>query len=235
MNEPEVLYRDAGIIVVNKPSGMAVHGGSLVSGPTLVDFLISRFPEVRAVGDDPKIRPGIVHRLDKDTSGVMVVGRTQESFEALKTLFQSRRIEKIYRAIVCGTPRNRSGSITSAIGRLARNPTKRGVVGGRSAIRGGRDAATHYRVLKSGGGYSLLELRPKTGRMHQIRVHLASLGNPVACDRAYGGKNVCCPPGARRQLLHACSLSFSFPEGRARTFEADPPEDFLLAEKTLLM
>jgi 23S rRNA pseudouridine1911/1915/1917 synthase len=228
----DTIYSDKDIIVLNKPPGVAVHGGLSVSGPTVVDFLLKEFPEVRGVGEPPAggpSRPGIMHRLDKDTSGVMVVARNQKSFAALKDLFQRRLVEKTYRAIVCGVPKERRGIIDLEIGRVAGNPLKRGVAGGRSSVRGARPARTAYRVLKSGLGYSLLELKPQTGRMHQLRVHLKAIGHPVACDKKYGGKKVCCPAGVRRQLLHARSLSFSFPEGRRLRFEAEPPEDFALA------
>lgn len=228
----DILYSDKDLVILNKPPGIAVHGGNKVAGETAVDFLIERFPELRGVGEDPA-RPGIVHRLDKDTSGVMVVARNQKSFAALKELFGKRLVEKSYVAIVCGEPREKRGVITLPIGRVLKNPTKRGVAGGRRTIRGAREARTAYRVLKSGLGYSLLELKPETGRMHQLRVHLKAIGHPVACDKKYGGRNVCCPEGIRRQLLHAKSLSFSFPEGRGLHFEADPPADFTLAEKSL--
>ena len=229
----EIIYSDQDIIVLNKPPGIAVHGGGSVAGKTIVDFLRDRFPEIRGVGDEPATRPGIAHRLDKDTSGVMVAARNQQSFEALKNIFKNRLAHKVYWAIVCGVPKKNVGVIALAIGRLAKNPTKRGVAQGRNLIKGGREAITEYRVLKSGAGYSLVELRPKTGRMHQLRVHLASIGNPVACDRVYGGKNICCPAGISRQLLHARSLSFSLAEGRRFSFEADPPEDFALALSTV--
>ena len=226
----EIIYADQDVIVINKPPGMPVHSGGSVSGRTVVDFLLQKFPELRGVGED-LLRPGIVHRLDKDTSGVMVVARNQKSFAALKVLFQKRLVEKTYLAIVCGKLRLKQGAINLPIGRMEKNPTKRGIAGGRGKIRGEREAMTEYRMLKRGNDYSLLELYPKTGRMHQLRVHLKAIGHPVACDTKYGGKNVCCPVGASRQLLHAKSLSFSFPEGRKLHFEADPPADFLLAER----
>ncbi len=240
----EIIYSDKDIIVINKPPGISVHGGDSVLGKTVVDFLLERFPEIAGVGEDP-VRPGIVHRLDRDTSGVMVVARTQESFLALKKLFATRAVTKTYRAIVCGTPALRAGVIDFPIGRMASNPTKRGVVRGRNEIRGAREAVTEYRVIKASGEYSFVELKPKTGRMHQLRVHMAAIGHPVACDAKYGGKKVCCPAdvgrpagaglpvgGAkpRRQLLHAQSLSFSLRPGRMESFEADPPEDFMLAQ-----
>lgn len=232
----EIIYSDKDIIVINKPPGISVHGGDSVIGSTVVDFLLGEFPDIAGVGDPPTggpIRPGLVHRLDRDTSGVMVVARNQKSFYALKEIFQKRLAVKTYRAIVCGTPRTPRGTIDFAIGRMANNPTKRGVVQGRNAIRGARDAVTEYEVLKAGEQYSIVELRPNTGRMHQLRVHMQAIGHPIACDVKYGGKNVCCPAGCTRQLLHARSLSFSYPPGRKLYFEADPPEDFALAQKAV--
>lgn len=229
----EIMYADQQMIVINKPPGIPVHGGVSVSSSTLVDALLERFPEIRTVGDDPDMRPGIVHRLDKDTSGVMVVGRTQESFEFLKNLFKNRLVEKTYRAIVCGSPKQRTGIITFPIGRLMKNPLKRGVETRPGTIRGAREAHTEYRVLKSGSTYSLIELKPKTGRMHQLRVHLKAIGIPIACDRVYGGKNVCCPIRNGRQLLHAQSLTLTTPTTGRILFEADPPEDFALAQQLI--
>lgn len=238
----EIIFKDNDILVLNKPAGISVHGGPNVKGETVVDFLIKHFPEVKGVGDD-SIRPGIVHRLDRDTSGVLVVARSAHAFEKLKALFKERRVEKTYLAIVCGTPKNRTGVVSYPIGRDAKNPTRRGAAGGRARVRGEREAETRYRVLKAGDEYSLLEVMPKTGRTHQIRVHMKALGHPIACDRVYGGKNVCCPKatgtraspeGAGRQMLHAESLSFSFPEGRRLKFEADPPEDFMLAMEKIV-
>ncbi len=230
----EIIYLDGDLIVINKPPGISVHPGGAVSGPTVVDFLLERFPEIAGVGEDA-MRPGIAHRLDRDTSGVMVIARNQKSFSALKEIFQKRRVEKIYHAIVCGSPAKREGVIDVPIGRLASNPTMRAAAIGRTVVRGVRDALTHYRVLKAGASYSLVELRPKTGRMHQLRVHMKAIGHPIACDTKYGGKNICCPvapPAAARQLLHARSLSFSFPEGRRLFFEVEPPEDFSRALRT---
>ncbi|MBI3420560.1 MAG: RluA family pseudouridine synthase [Candidatus Sungbacteria bacterium] len=229
----QIIYADSRFIVINKPPGISVHGGISVSGATLVDTLLAQFPELAGVGDDPQIRPGIVHRLDKDTSGVMIVARTQESFLELKNLFQKRRIEKVYHAIACGVMREDHGIITFPIGRIKRNPLKRGITQGSNSIRGERDAVTEYRVLKQGATMALLELKPRTGRMHQLRVHCKAIGHPIACDAVYGGKNVCCPSGATRQLLHARSLSFSL--GKTRfSFVADPPEDFAVAQQAIV-
>ncbi len=249
VQELEVLYSDEDLIVVNKPPGMAVHEGVHISEPTVADFLLQKFPEIIDVGDCTEketrqkgipYRPGIVHRLDKNTSGVMVAARNQKSFEALKKLFQDRAVEKQYWAICCGALREERGTISLPIGRMVSNPLKRGALQGKAKIRGARDAETHYRVIRGGEKYTLVEVTPKTGRMHQIRVHLVAIGHPIACDVLYGGKKVCCPAdmglfsrgeahSVGRQLLHAHSLSFSFPEGRKLRFEADPPEDFRIA------
>lgn len=229
----EIIYSDPNLIVVNKPAGMVVHGtkGSGDARLTLAEHLAEKFPEIKKVGDEPELRPGIVHRLDKDTSGVMIVARNQATFSALKNLFKERAIEKTYQAIVCGRLRTKSGIISFPIGRMIKNPLKRGIEKGRSKIRGSREAFTEFKLLQAGEKYSWVELRPKTGRMHQLRVHLKAIGHPVACDRVYGGEKVCCPDGTLRQLLHAKSISFSFPEGRRLYFEADLPEDFLDAAR----
>ncbi|MDP3710637.1 MAG: RluA family pseudouridine synthase [bacterium] len=224
----KVIYKDKDLLVIEKPAGVSVHPpvGDRKDDFYLTDWLVQEFPETAVVGDEPSLRPGLVHRLDKDTSGVMVIARNQDSFEALKNIFKNRLAEKTYWAIVCGTPKEKTGVISMPIGRLVKNPLKRGVAIGQIRIRGEREAFTEYKVLRGGEKYSLLELRPKTGRMHQLRVHLKAIGYPVACDKIYGGTKVCCPPDASRQLLHAKSLSFSFPAGRKLYFEADPPEDF---------
>ena len=215
------IHAEPNFIVLAKPAGMAVHGGAGVKGETITDWLVKKYPETKRVGDDPAIRPGIVHRLDKDTSGVMVVARTPEAFAALKNLFKERKVEKTYLALVIGTPKKSFGVIDAPIGRLMAHPTKRGVG---SRTRGARGAITEYRLLERLGGYALLAVKPKTGRMHQIRVHLASLGHPVAGDRIYGGTRAALP-GLDRQFLHAWRLSFSYPEGRRWQFEAALPEE----------
>lgn len=216
----QVVYEGEDFLVVDKPAGVSVHGGPNVKGQTVTDWLLQHYPEVKRVGDDPAERPGIVHRLDKDTSGVMVVARNQKAFEDLKQLFKERKVVKKYLALVLGAPKKKSGTIDAPIGRMISNPLKRGV--GEQA-RGTRSAVTHYRVLERLGDFSLIEAAPKTGRMHQIRVHLASIGCPVAGDKTYGGKKAALA-GLERQFLHAFSLSFSYPEGRRWHFEASLPD-----------
>lgn len=223
MHEPKIVYKDKDFLIVNKPAGLPVHaGGSVKKGEALVDWLIKKYPEMKNVGDDPEVRPGIVHRLDKETSGIMVIARNQESFQGLKHLFQTRQVSKKYLALVRGRVAKKSGAVTLPIGILKSHGVKRTVR--EKHARAVKEAATEFRVLERFSDATLVEVLPKTGRMHQIRVHLAAIGHPVLGDRLYGGKGAA-RPGLKRHFLHASSLSFSYPEGRRFTFEASLPED----------
>lgn len=232
------IHTERDFLVLDKPAGIAVHRGapsslnlpvrqaglrraSGVRAETIADWLVTHYPETKSVGDDPAVRPGIVHRLDKDTSGLMLAARSQPAFQALKRLFAERRVEKTYLALVAGAPKTSRGAIDMPIGRSRRVRTKRAV--GRAAT-SPRAAFTEYRALERLPGHTLLAVRPKTGRMHQIRVHLASIGHPVAGDRMYGGRKAELP-GLGRQFLHAWRLEFSYPEGRRWRFEAPLPAD----------
>lgn len=220
--KPALIFASADFIVVNKPAGLPVHGGGAVKGETLVDWLLEKYPEIKNVGDDPALRPGIVHRLDKETSGVMIVARSQESFAALKKLFQTRQINKKYLALVRGRIEKKSGTVSLPIGVLKKHGVKRTVrpVAGKAM----KEALTEFRVLEKFRDSTLIEVSPKTGRMHQIRVHLASISHPVLGDRLYGG-GAPAEPGLSRQFLHASSISFSYPAGNRFTFEASLPAD----------
>lgn len=230
--KPEIIYIHNDFAVINKPPGISVHGGNHIAGPTLTDWLTQKFPEIKKVGDDPLMRPGLVHRLDKDTSGVMAVARTQNGFEYLKHLFKNRRVEKTYLALVVGRVAKKRGVIDLKIGRLVKKPAIRGTesfgrISGQKRIKNEREARTEYRILEYLPGFTLVEASPKTGRTHQIRVHFLALGHPVAGDRIYGKNNA--PPDALfRQFLHASSLSFSYPEGKRWKFEASLPDDLTL-------
>lgn len=239
--EPRIIYECENFLAVNKPAGMLTHpvrigekkrggAGKPAPGPhretALTDWLLKRYPEIANVGDDPAMRPGIVHRLDRDTSGILLVARNQKYFEYLKSLFQSRQIKKTYFALVFGVPREKEGTIDAPIG-VKNGTVKRSVRGGRMI----KPAVTNYRVKKifSFGAaqdrkISLLEIVPVTGRTHQIRVHLASIGNPVAGDRLYGKKNQ--PSWAHRLMLHACSLEFPVVQGKRIKLEAETPFAF---------
>ncbi|MBI2592999.1 MAG: RluA family pseudouridine synthase [Candidatus Colwellbacteria bacterium] len=221
----EIIYEDKNFLAVNKPSGVLVHAISRGSNEnTLVGFLLSKYPEIKNVGDAPDIRPGIVHRLDKDTSGVMAVAKNQKYFEYLKDLFQKRKVKKTYVVLVRGRVEPRDGIISKPIG-LKSGTTKRTVFTENAKMV--KSAETGYKLKKylnvGGEDYSLLEVMPKTGRTHQIRVHLASIGHPIAGDKIYGKKVN--PPGLNRLFLHAESLEFPKAEGERIKISAELPQE----------
>ena len=210
---------------MDKPAGLAVHPGVGTAEKTLVDFLLVKFPEIKNVGDAPEIRPGIVHRLDKETSGVMVVVRNQKTFEYLKGLFKNRQIEKKYLALVFGKLKEKEGKIEGEMGRSKKDFRKQALVRGKISVRKERYSLTFFKVKEEFEKYSLLEVFPKTGRMHQIRVHLHSIGHPIVGDKKYTFKefkNISAP----RMFLHANSISFIGPDNEKYFFESAPPEEF---------
>jgi 23S rRNA pseudouridine1911/1915/1917 synthase len=225
--ELNIIYQDKNIIAIDKPAGLQVHPSTISrqvpEKNTLVNYLIYKFPEIKKVGDEPNLRPGIVHRLDKDTSGVMVAARNQKSFEELKELFKARKIEKEYLALVFGKLKNKKGVIEKPIARA--KSYKKQVIAGAKTRAKFRPAVTEYEALEEYENYSLVKVAPKTGRMHQIRVHLASLGNPVVGDKKYKFKNLKAPKEIRRQLLHAQSLKFKL-FGKKYFFQSEIPWDF---------
>jgi 23S rRNA pseudouridine1911/1915/1917 synthase len=224
----QVVYEDEDLLVLDKPAGMVVHPAHGHHQGTLVNALLARYPDL-AVGDAG--RPGIVHRLDRDTSGLMVVAKTEPALEHLRRQFKSRSVKKTYMALVCGRPPSAKGIIEAPVGRDLRRRQRMAV------IPGGRPARTGYELLETYPGYSLLAVSPETGRTHQIRVHLSWLGVPVVGDRAYGkergtrrGKREL---GLERQFLHAWRLSFDRPGGKGPvTLEAQLPHDL---EQVLLV
>ena len=225
-----IIYQDNDIVVVNKPAGISVHKGIAEKGETLADWLAEKFPEIKKVGDEPELRPGIVHRLDKDTSGVLVAARNQKSFEFLKNQFQKREVVKKYLALVEGNFKNDlptgqagNGVIALPIGRSASDFRKK--LASDSAKGELREAVTEYKVLERFPNHALVEAYPKTGRTHQIRVHFKAIGHPVVCDHLYGGKRMTCPFGLARHFLHANFLEFVSPSGARLKLEADLPED----------
>jgi 23S rRNA pseudouridine1911/1915/1917 synthase len=221
----KIIFENKDIIVVDKPVGLSIHAGVGKSEKTLVDFLLEKFPEIASVGDAPEIRPGIVHRLDKETSGVMIVARNQKSFEYLKDLFKNRKIEKIYMALVHGKLKEKEGQVEGEMGRSKKDFRKQALVRGKISVRKERYSLTHFKVKKEVENGTLLEVSPKTGRMHQIRVHLHSIGHPIVGDKKYTFKeykNIDAP----RMFLHAASISFTGHGNKKYFFESELPKEF---------
>jgi 23S rRNA pseudouridine1911/1915/1917 synthase len=217
----EILYEDDFLAVLNKPAGVIVHPGAGHRDGTLVSGLLHHFGKLSESGGVD--RPGIVHRLDKETSGCLIVAKTDAAHRSLAAQFASQRVSKIYLALVAGTPRWRSGVVDAPIGR---HPVNRKKMAVRPSGRG-RAAVTEYRLLDSTGEVSLLECRPRTGRTHQIRVHLKHLGCPVLGDAIYGRRG-----NFPRHMLHAWKLQFQHPiDGRSLSFEAVPPPEFRITSR----
>ncbi|MDP3974855.1 MAG: RluA family pseudouridine synthase [Candidatus Jorgensenbacteria bacterium] len=224
----DIVYEDDDCLVVNKPPGLLTHPTPTRLTGTLAGALLARYPALADIGESP-LRPGIVHRLDEGTSGLLVVAKTNEAFQFLKRQFIGRSVRKVYYALVEGNPEKKEGVIEYAIRPSSTNPAKRVAVKyplprgtGPEKRTSLREAETRYRVVESfGNRFALLELHPKTGRTHQLRVHLAAIGHPVVGDTLYGSKTP-----APRQLLHAAHLEFERPSHRPISLDAPLPEDF---------
>ncbi|MEK7568363.1 MAG: RluA family pseudouridine synthase [Patescibacteria group bacterium] len=226
MEQPKIIYESKNFIVVDKPAGLLVHPTAVSRELTLVDWVLKKYPEIKSVGDNPEIRPGIVHRLDKDTSGVILIARNQNYFEYLKKLFQTRLMKKTYLVLAYGKLEPKTGTIEKPIA-IKSGTIKRTVWMKKS--KDAKEAITEYEVLKYFKAardlphFSFLRAVPKTGRTHQIRIHLASIGHPIVGDSLYGKKEN--HFGLKRQFLHAESLEFNTAEGRRIKIEAELPEE----------
>jgi 23S rRNA pseudouridine1911/1915/1917 synthase len=210
----DILFEDKDVLVINKPAGMAVHPAPGSPAHTLVNAVLAYLPGL--ADDEDTLRPGIVHRLDKDTSGLLLVAKNRVAQAYLSDQFKSRAVSKKYIVLVKGKLTPEQGIIEAAIGRDPRHRQRMAVVSR------GREARTDYRVLKYIGNYSLLEIKPETGRTHQIRVHLAAIGFPVVGDSQYGVKS----PHLSRQFLHSAGLRFKLPStGEYVEFESPLPSD----------
>ncbi len=231
-----ILYEDKDVLVVNKPAGLVVHADGRTEEPTLVDWILENYPNIKDVGEPTKlsngeiiVRPGIVHRLDRDTSGVLVVAKKQPAFLFLKQQFQDRTLQKTYRAFVYGEPKQEEGIIDRPIARSRKDFRLWSAQRGAKGVE--REAITEYKVLARHKGFSFFELKPKTGRTHQIRVHLKAINHPVVCDKLYAPKQK--PAlGFTRLALHSLSIEFTLPSGKPIKVEAPYPEDFKKALKT---
>ncbi len=221
--EPSIVYEDKNLLVINKPSGLITHPKNAEDKQeSVTGWLVEKYPEIASVGEDP-LRPGLVHRLDKDTSGLLVIAKTQNSFVYLKSLFQDKKIKKFYLALVCGRPKEPKGIIDAPMGRIGMKRTTQ--LRGKKKLKDEKSAVTEYSTLKNFPDFTLLEVSPHTGRTHQIRVHLKSIGTPVAGDPLYGHKNPNGPKQPERLFLHAYKLQFVSPDGKSLSFETDLPND----------
>ena len=214
-----VVYQDGDILVVDKPPGLPVHPSPGHPSHTLVNALLAHCGDLSGIGG--VIRPGIVHRLDMDTSGLMVVAKNDAAHRLLSLAIKERWVHKVYQALVWGRPEPPSGSIQGSIGRDPRNRKRMAVVPG------GREARTDYQVLRSYPEYTLLRLQPETGRTHQLRVHLASIEHPIVGDALYSRRRSAL---VGRQFLHAHAIGFHLPStGRYVEFTAPLPPDLQAA------
>lgn len=230
----EILYEDDEVLAINKPAGLVVHSDGRTNEPTLADWVLEKYPNVHGVGETIPLtnggvieKWGIVHRIDRDTSGVLLIAKTQESFLNLKNQFQERTIKKSYRTIAQGTFKEEEGTIEKPIGRSTSDFRKWSAeYGARGEL---REASTSYKVLaegeSKGAKLSYLEVNPHTGRTHQIRVHLKAVGHPILCDKLYAPKSPCFL-GFERIALHAFSVSFKGQNGVLHKVSAPLPEDF---------
>jgi len=254
----DILYEDDNILAINKPAGLAVHADFKSTKYTLTDWTLAKHPEMKEVGEpyglyegkteedyiddedetnkdrEPIYRPGIVHRLDADTTGVLILAKNQPTYKYLKRLFKNRKVQKVYMAIVYGHPKDDRGIIDKPIGRNRSDFRAKST--GQSARGEMKDAITYYKVMEKFPEYSLVELRPKTGRTHQLRAHMKAVSHPVVCDSLYA-KDKVCPGAMKRQALHAASIEFKlpgssdFPDGGPEIkIEAPTPADI---KKTL--
>jgi 23S rRNA pseudouridine1911/1915/1917 synthase len=217
-----IIYEDSDLLVVDKPAGLAVHPAPGHPSHTLVNAVLDHLPGLAE--DDASLRPGIVHRLDKDTSGLILVAKNRLAHENLSDQFKSRSVSKSYLVLVRGRLEPEEGVIEAAIGRDPRNRQRMAVVSR------GREARTKYRVVKYLGKYTLLQISPETGRTHQIRVHLAAIGFPVVGDTVYGVPS----PYLSRQFLHASKIGFRLPStGEYVEFSSPLPPDLEQALKDI--
>lgn len=200
----DIIYEDENVIVINKPAGLVVHPSQTTKNKTLANALLAYYPLIKDVGENP-LRPGIVHRLDKETSGLIIVAKNNETFQFLKNQFKEREVIKKYLALVDGCPEKEKGIIEASIERSKSIPTKQKISKSMTA----KKAITEYQIIKRiNSRHCLVEAAPKTGRMHQIRVHFAHIGHPIVGDTKYGGPSI---KELTRHFLHATYLKIKIP------------------------
>ena len=232
-----ILYEDADLLVINKPSGLVVHPDGRTKELSVSAWVAEHFPETESVGEplvfssgEEVARSGIVHRIDRETSGALIIAKNQKAFDFLKKQFQKRTVTKIYTAFVVGEMKKDDGMLDKPIGKSPRDFRRWSAERGAKGVM--REALTTYRVLAKDSGYSLVEVFPKTGRTHQIRVHFKALGHPIVADSLYGKKD---DPvfGFTRLALHARAIEFIDLKGKRISVEAPYPADFKKAIKQI--
>ena len=224
----KIIYEDNDVLVVDKPGGLIVFeegkNPSASSGPFLISELIKRYPELKSVGEAP--RHGIVHRLDKDTSGVLLVAKSAEALLFLQKQFKNREVSKKYVCLVEGEIKSDKGEIRTLIARSKKDGRKQKVyLENEPHPESAKEAITEYKVLEDFKNYTLLEVQIKTGRRHQIRCHFSYLQHPIAGDKLYGFKNSKVPKCLTRQFLHAQKLKIQLPSGETKEFLSELPEE----------
>lgn len=225
----KTIYRDDNILVIDKPPEMIVFPEGETKEKTLIDHIIEKYPEIKEVGESP--RYGIVHRLDKDTSGILLIAKDNKTLESLQNQFKEKKVTKKYLALVVGRIEESRGKIETLIGRAPGDRRKqKAYLAGEPGSENKREARTDYKAIERFKDYTLLEVEPKAGRKHQIRCHLNWIHHPIAGDRLYGFKNQPLPQNLSRQFLHASYLKVNLPKGE---FKSDLPEDLKKVIKTL--
>jgi len=234
MDQIKIIYEDEQVVVIDKPPGLLVHEEkSGDSEPTVVTWLLVHAPQARGVGE-PQYdvhgnsidRSGVVHRLDRGTSGVLILAKTQSAYEHLKAQFHDRLAKKEYQAIVYGYFSDITGHIRAKIGRVRNHPRKRSAF--KTAVGTLRDAVTDWELITQNANFAYVRLLPKTGRTHQLRAHLTFLAHPIVGDGLYASKKqLAATKNVPRMLLHARTLTVTLENGTAKTFTAELPVDFI--------
>jgi 23S rRNA pseudouridine1911/1915/1917 synthase len=222
----EIIYQDNDLLVIDKPAGLVVFPEGETKDNTLIDILLKEFPYLEEVGQSP--RYGIIHRLDKDTSGILLIAKNNKALEFFQEQFQKGEVSKKYLALVTGKPKSQEGEIETLLGRSEADRRKQKAylaLSPESKKQGLRKAKTRYRIVKEFERYALLEIEPLTGRKHQIRAHLAYLGIPIVKDVLYGFKGQEQPKDLKRQFLHSSYLRIKMPDGEMKEFNSDLPKE----------
>ena len=225
----KVLYEDDNILAIDKPAGIVVFPEGNIQGKTMIDHILEKYPDFKNAG--VPLRYGVVHRLDRDTSGILLVAKNSKTLEFLQKQFKDRKVVKKYLALVVGNIKNKEGKVETLIGRHPKDRNKQKVfLPHQPGSQGKRIAVTSYRVIEEFPGYTLLEVTPKTGRKHQIRTQLSYLNHPITGDKLYGFKNQPKPKNLSRHFLHASYLMINLPDNKSKEFYSELPEDL---KKTL--